>query len=212
MKKVFILLSVVLCITASLAFAEELRLTVNKEKGEIIIPAEVNGKYLVSPTKHALSYYKGGNGEKSIMRAMVSEIDFYNALVEIGAKAGNNITPADMKASSGAEGKSTEGDKLAVFLTWEGSDGEIPLDDAVISEVREGEVRPLDLRFTGNLDFAQEYHPGCFICLDSCVAGISTNAAWPTGALNNHEVSFMGNSKVLPSDGTRVNVIVRLVK
>ena len=211
MKKL-LLVVVVLCTVMSMAFAEELSLTVNKEKGEIIIPAEVNGKYLVSPTKHALSYYKGGNGEKSIMRALVSEIDYYNALVELGAEPGNNIKPEDMKAKSSAEGKSTEGSKLAVSLTWEGSNGEVPLDDAVVSEVREGEVRPIDLRFTGNLDFAQRSRPGCYICLDSCTAGISTNASWPTGALNNREVSFHGNAKILPPDGTRVNVIVRLVK
>lgn len=211
MKK-FLLVITVLCVLVSSAFSEELSLTVNKEKGEIVIPAEVNGKYLVSPTKHALSYYKGGNGEKSIMRALVSEIDYYNALVELGAVPGNNIKPEDMRARNSAEGKSTEGSKLTVFLTWEGSDGEILLDDAVVSEVANGEVRPLDLRFTGNLEFAQKYHPGCFICLDSCAAGISTNAAWPTGALNNKEVSFHGNAKVLPPDGTRVNVIVRLLK
>ena len=211
MKKLLLVIAFIISVF-SVAYAEEFSLIINKEKGEIIVPAEVNGKYLVSPTKHALSFYKGGNGEKSIMRALVSELDFYDALVEIGAKAGNNITPADMKAKSSAEGKSTEGDKLTVFLTWEGSNGEIPLDEAVVSEVANGEVRPLDLRFTGNLEFAKKYRPGCYICLDTCAAGISTNAAWPTGALNNREVSFHGNSKVLPPDGTRVNVIVRLVK
>ncbi len=211
MKKILLVMAT-LCVIISSAFAEELSLTVNKEKGEIIIPAEVNGKYLVSPTKHALSYYKGGNGEKSIMRALVSEIDYYNALTELGAIPGNNIKPADMKARNSSEGKTTEGSKLAVSLTWEGSNGEIPLDDAVISTVANGEVRPIDLRFSGNLEFAQRAHPGCFICLDSCAAGISTNAAWPTGAMNNKEVSFKGNAKVLPPDGTRVNVIVRLVK
>ena len=210
MKK-FLLVMAVFCALVSASFAEE-SLIVDKEKGEIIIPAEVNGKYLVSPTKHALSYYKGGNGEKSIMRALVSEIDYYNALTELGAIPGNNITPADMKARNSSEGKSTEGSKLAAFITWEGSNGEIPLDDAVISTVANGEARPIDLRFSGNLDFAQRAHPGCFICLDSCAAGISTNAAWPTGAINNKEVSFKGNAKVLPPDGTRVNVIVRLVK
>ena len=141
----------------SSAFAEE-SLIIDKEKGEIIIPAEVNGKYLVSPTKHALSYYKGGNGEKSIMRALVSEIDYYNALTELGAIPGNNIKPEDMKARNSSEGKSAEGSKLSVFLTWEGSNGEIPLDDAVISEVANGEARPLDLRFSGNLDFAMRSH------------------------------------------------------
>ena len=211
MKK-FLLVTAVIFAFVSLAFSEDLSLTVNKEKGEVIIPAEVNGKYFVSPTKHALSYYKGGNGEKSIMRALVSEIDYYNALAEIGAVPGNNIKPEDMKAGSSAEGKSTEGSKLTVFITWEGSNGEIHLDDAVVSEVANGEVRPLDIRYTGNLEFAKRSHPGCFICLDLCAAGISTNAAWPTGALNNKEVSFHGNSKVLPPDGTRVSVIVRLVK
>lgn len=211
MKK-FLLTIAVLCAIISTAFAEDLTLTVSKEKGEIIIPAEVNGKYLVSPTKHALSFYKGGNGAKSIMRALVSEIDYYNALIELGAVPGNNIKPEDMKARNSSEGKSTEGSKLSVFLTWDGSNGLIPLDNAIISDVRGGEVRPIDLRFSGNLEFAQKAHPGCFICLDSCAAGISTNAAWPTGAMNNHEVSFRGNAKVLPPDGTRVNVIVRLVK
>lgn len=209
MKK-FLLVIAILSALCSLAFAEEL--IINKDKGEIIIPAEVNGKYLVSPTKHALSFYKGGNGEKSIMRALVSEIDYYNALTELGAKPGNNIKPEDMKAKSSAEGKSTEGDKISVFLTWESSNGEIPLDDAIETHTPDGKIKPLDLRFTGNLEFAQKFHPGCFICLDSCAAGITTNAAWPTGAMNNKEVSFKGNAKILPPDGTRVNVIVRLVK
>ena len=71
MKK-FLLVVAVLCVSVSATFSEEFSLTVNKDKVEIIIPAEVNGKYLVSPTKHALSYYKGGNGEKSIMRSLVS--------------------------------------------------------------------------------------------------------------------------------------------
>ncbi|MBQ6774709.1 MAG: hypothetical protein IJP48_11700 [Synergistaceae bacterium] len=211
MKK-FILALLIIMSCVSFALAEELSLTIDKEKGEIIIPAEVNGKYLVSPTKHALSYFKGGNGEKSIMRALVSEIDYYNALVELGAVPGDNIKAEDMKAKSSAEGKSTEGSKVSVFLTWEGSNGEVSLDDAIISTVANGEVRKLDLRFSGNLEFASKYHPGCFICLDSCAAGITTNAAWPTGAMNNKEVSFKGNPDTLPPDGTRVNVIVRLVK
>ncbi|MBR0252344.1 MAG: hypothetical protein IJQ57_03225 [Synergistaceae bacterium] len=212
MKKLLLFAALVF-VLVSTAYAEELSLIVNKEKGEIIIPAEVNGKYFVTPTKHALSYYKGGNGPKSIMRALVSEIDYYNALAELGAIPGNNIKAEDMKAKSSAEGKSTEGDKLSAFVTWEGSNGEIPLDDVVVSEVANGgKVRPIDLRFSGNFEFAKRSRPGCFICLDSCSAGISTNAAWPTGALNNREVSFHGNSKVLPPDGTRVNVIVRLVK
>ena len=210
MKKLLAVLFLALLAASSCLAAPSL--VVNREKGEIIIPAEVNGKYLVSPTKHAMSFYQGGNGEKSILRALVSELDFHQALLDLGAKPGDNIKIEDMKAKSSKEGKAAEGDKVSVFLTWEGSNGEIPLDDAVVSEVAEGEPRPADLCFSGNLEFAKKNRPGCFICMDSCAAGIVTNAAWPTGALNNKEVSFHGNGKVLPPDGTPVSVIVRLVK
>ncbi|MBQ9565934.1 MAG: hypothetical protein IJU98_10140 [Synergistaceae bacterium] len=209
MKK---LLAALLLVSAvSLCYAAP-SLVVNKEKGEIVIPAEVNGKYLVSPTKHALSFFEGGNGEKSVMRALVSELDFHQALLDLGAKPGDNIKAEDMKAKSSKEGKAAEGDKVSVSLTWEGSNGEIPLDDAIVTEAADGQPRPLDLRFSGNLEFAKKNRPGCFVCLDSCAAGIVTNAAWPTGALNNREVSFHGNGKVLPPDGTPISVIVRLVK
>ncbi|MBR1672774.1 MAG: hypothetical protein IJ702_07595 [Fretibacterium sp.] len=209
MKKLFVALLLVLA--ASLCYAAP-SLVVDKEKGEIIVPAEVNGKYLVSPTKHALSFIEGGNGEKSVLRALVSELDFHQALLDLGAKPGDNIKMEDMKAKSSKEGKAAEGDKVAVFLTWEGSNGEVPLDDAIVSEVAGGTPRPLDLRFSGNLEFAKRNRPGCFVCLDSCAAGVVTNAAWPTGALNNREVSFRGNGEVLPPDGTPVSVIVRLTK
>lgn len=211
MKKILAVLFFTLCVS-SVCYAEP-SLVVNKEKGEIIVPAEINGKYFVSPTKHAVSFYKGGNGEKSIMRALVSELDFHQALLDLGAKPGDNIKMEDMKAKSSKEGKAAEGDKVAVFLTWEGAKGEVSLDDAIVTETADGSApRPLDLRFSGNIEFAKKNRPGCFVCLDSCAAGICTNAAWPTGALNNREVSFHGNGQVLPPDGTPVSVIVRLVK
>lgn len=216
MKKfLFLFMSLCLVILTASACLAEPELIINKDKGEVIVPAEINGKYLVSPTKHAMSFYKGGNGEKSIMRALVSELDFHKALLDLGAVPGDNIKAEDMKARSSKEGKSAEGSKAEVFITWEGSDGklkEVKLDDAIISDVKDGEPRPFDIRFSGNLEFAEKFRPGCFICLDSCAAGICTNASWPTGALNNKEVSFRGSSKVLPPDGTPVSVIVRLVR
>ena len=210
MKKFVIL--IMLIFIACAACAAEPELIIDKAKGEVIFPAEINGKYLVSYTKHAASFYKGGNGEKSLMRALVSELDFHQALLDLDAVPGDNIKIEDMKAKSSAEGKAAEGSKLKIFLTWDGSDGEVSLDDAIISEVKDGEPQSFDIRFSGNLEFARKHRPGCFICLDSCAAGICTNASWPTGALNNSEVKFKGNGKILPPDGTRVNVIVRLVK
>ena len=42
--------------------------------------------------------------------------------MDIGAKAGENMTMQDMQAKASKDGKAMEGDRLDVFLTWEGSD------------------------------------------------------------------------------------------
>lgn len=185
-----------------------LPISIDKEKGEIVVPAEVNGKYFTSPTRHGVVFAGGSNGEKSVLRGLSNETAFYQALLDIGAKAGENLTMQDMKAASSKEGKAVQGDRLDVFLTWEGSNGEIPFSDAIRTEKPE-DMRRMDIRFGGNLDNAKTFHTGCILCLDSCAVGISSNAAYPTGTTQNDEVQFFGNDKVLPKDGTRVSVIFR---
>ena len=184
-----------------------LPMEVNKDRAEIIMPAEVNAKYFTEPTRHGVVYAKGSNGEKSVLRGLSNEKVFYQALLDIGAAAGNNLTAEDMKAGPD-NGRSVEGDKLDVFVTWEGSNGEIPFHDIIVAT----EDRPMDIRFGGNLEAAKKNNTGCVLCLDSCAVGITSNAAYPTGTTQNKVVEFRGNKDVLPADGTRVNVIFRLVK
>ena len=40
------------------------------------------------------------------------------------------------------------------------------------------EERDMDMRFGGNLEVNQEYATGCIMCLESCPAGITSNAAY----------------------------------
>lgn len=184
-----------------------LPMEVNKERAEIIMPAEVNAKYFTEPTRHGVVYAKGSNGEKSVLRGLSNEKFFYEALIELGAKAGDNVTDEDMKAGPD-DGKSVAGDKLDVFVTWEGLNSEVPFHDIIVAT----EDRPMDIRFGGNIEAAKKYNTGCVLCLDSCAVGITSNAAYPTGTTQNNVVQFRGNKDLLPPDGTRVNVIFRLVK
>jgi hypothetical protein len=183
----------------------DLPLEVNKEKREIVMPAEVNGKYFSSPTRHGVVYAPGSNGEKAVLRGLSSEKKFHDALIEIGAKSGDNVKLDDMKAGPD-NGVSVQGSKLNVFVTWEGSKGEIPFDDIV----KASEERPSDYHFGGNLEAAKTANTGCVLCLDSCAVGITSNAAYPTGTTQNNVVEFFGDETVLPPDGTRVSVIFRL--
>ena len=219
-KSIFFAAAVIVAAAIAMAFylprykAERegagLPISIDREKGEVIVPAEVNGKYFSNPTRHGVVFAGGSNGEKSVLRGLANETAFHQALLDIGAKAGENMTMQDMKAKASKEGKAVEGDRLDVFLTWEGSGGEIPFADAIRTEKPE-DMRPMDIRFGGNLNNAKTYHTGCILCLDSCSVGITSNASYPSGTTQGDEVRFFGNDKVLPPDGTRVSVIFRRV-
>jgi len=178
-------------------------MVINKEKKEIQMLAEVNGKYLTEATRHGIVYKEGTNGEKSVLRGLADQIDFYNALIEIGAKPGNNIQLEDMKKAD----KSVEGSKLDVFVTWEGLGKEIPFSDIL----KISDNRAMDVRFGGNLKNATDLKTGCILCLDSCAVGITSNAAFKANELETKkQVKITGNPDVLPEDGTKVAVIFKL--
>lgn len=182
-------------------------LVVNKEAKEIKMLAEVNGKYFTEATRHGVVFADGSNGEKSVLRGLADEKEFHQALLDIGATAGNNLVAADMKAGAD-NGKSADGDKLVAVVTWDGQDKEIPFADII----KASEERPMDLRFGGNLESAKKNNTGCVLCLDSCATGITSDAAYPTGTTQHDVVKFYGDESVLPKDGTVVTVTFRLAK
>lgn len=181
-------------------------LVVNKDKKEIMFDATVNGTYFSEPTRHLVVYEGGANGEKSILRGQTDEKKVYQALKDIGAESGDNLTAKDMKADY-KDGKKIDGDKVTVFLKWKGHD-EIPAREAIKSDK---DYTP-DFRFGGNLASAKKNNTGCVICLDSCATGIVSDAAWPVGTTEQKVNNFYGNKKVLPKDGTTVQVIIRLAQ
>ena len=133
-------------------------MVIDSENKEITMLAEVNGKYFTESTRHGVVFKDGSNGEKSVLRGLADEKEFYNALIEIGAVAGDNLTAEDMKAGP-ADGKSVEGDKLIATVTWDGLDKEIPFEDII----KASEERPMDLRFGGNLASAEKNNTGCVL-------------------------------------------------
>ena len=182
-------------------------LVVDKEAKEVKMLAEVNGKYFTEATRHGVVFAKGSNGEKAVLRGLADEKEFHQALLDIGAKAGNNLKAADMKAGAD-NGVSVDGDKLVAVVTWDGQDKEIPFEDII----KASEEKPMDLRFGGNLESAKKNNTGCVLCLDSCATGITSDAAYPTGTTQNDVVKFYGDEDVLPEDGTVVTVTFRLAK
>ena len=179
-------------------------IVIDKASKTIHIYTDVNGTYFTESTRHGVVFKGGSNGEKSILRGYADEKLFYQALIELGAKAGDNLTAADMKAAAGA-GKSVEGDILTVTVSF-GDTKNLPFEKIV----KASEQRPMVIHFGGNLASAEKNNTGCVLCLDSCATGITSNSAWETGATENNVVKFYGDKDILPADGSPVIVSFKL--
>ena len=174
-------------------------MVIDKVAKTVKMYTEVNAKYFVEPTRHAIVFKDGSNGEKSILKGWANQNDYYNALIDIGAKPGNNLTPKTVDAVAG--------DPLDVTITWNGANKEIPIYDAVIDSQNK---KVADFRFGGNQELANSKNTGCILCLDSCPVGVSSNASYPQMSFDNKKVEFRGNKAVLPADGTPVIVTFKL--
>ena len=173
---------------------------VNEQQKSLSFAAEVNGKYFFEPTRHAAVFKDGKNGEKSIFRAFTDHKTFYESLIKLGLKPGNNMTMQNMETTF------VQGDLLDVTVTWKGARKEYRLDEVI----KDSNGKPIVIRFGGNIANAIRYNTGCLICLDSCPVGITSNASYTMGAVEKRkEVEFTGNKDVLPPDGTLVVVTIK---
>lgn len=180
-------------------------IVVDKEKGEIRYLGFINGTYLTEGTRHAVVYQEGGNGSKSIVAGYGDEKEFYQACMDLGWTPGNNLTLENQKGGENAA--TVEGDKLDVMIRWDGQE-DMPIWDCI--EATNGDTRPADWRFGGNIDNANAKNTGCVLCIDSCAVGICSNAAWPSGTTDSDGITyFHGKADVLPADGTEVVVTFR---
>ncbi|HAX52910.1 YdjY domain-containing protein [Muricomes intestini] len=177
-------------------------LTVDADKKEISFEAVLNGTYFTEPTRHAIVGEDGGNADKSMFRAKAYNVDFNDALEELGLSGDSNVSMDDMSASADKNIVNT-GDPLEFFIQWDGQE-EIPFKDVIKAD----KDFDWNVVFTGNRDVAESTQAGCFLCLDSCAAGIAVNTL-PVGTTAEGGTQFFANEEVLPDDGTTVTITVR---
>ena len=178
-------------------------IVVDKEAGTVTVLSQVNGKYLTEATRHASVFKEGSNGAKSVFTSYGNHEDFYNALVEIGAEPGNNMTPDNAATTH------VEGTPIDMKITWDGADKAYDVNEVI----NDSNGKEIAFKFGGNHDRSIEKHTGCLTCLDSCPVGIISNSAYTYGAVETtKEVEFTGNKDVLPEDGTYVATVYSIAK
>ena len=176
---------------------------IDADKKEIIIEAIVNGKYFNSPSRHHGIVFEGGKyGDRAVLIGLSDEREVYQALIDIGAIAGDNLKLEEYTKVS----KNVDGQQLDVYVTWDGLGKEIPFAEIIKSD----DVRDMDIRFGGNFEAAKENRTGCILCLDSCPIAITSDAAYATAELDSKKIDKFIRDDVLPKDGEKVSVIFRI--
>lgn len=178
-------------------------IAIDAEAGKVAIYAQVNGTFFDQSTMHGIVFKDGGAGDSAMMAAYVDSQDFYNAMIEAGGEPWNT-TDAKLE-----DGEFTDGQKVSLTLTWDGQTEPVALGDALKTD----DGRPdIDIRFSGNQQGNKNAGSGCITCLNSCWAGICTNAAYPYGAIDAGNPHVYLDDSVMPSDGTDVLVTYTIEK
>jgi len=180
-------------------------LVIDKKNRRVLIYTEINHNNLSSRNTHFGVVSKDGSlAKKAILKAFSNHLDFYDALIAIGANPGNNLTKE-------RTGKYVDGDKLIVTVTWPGLNKELSLND-IFSDSSGKWFR---MKFGGNRIASEKENTGCITCLESCWVGITSNSAYPvTNSLKrllSPNSYFRGNYEALPAqDGHPVILTYRL--
>ena len=165
---------------------DDTSLVVNEEKGTVSLNAVSTG--YAESTIHAIVNEEGSNADKTLFVTTALTNEFYDAVKQLGGKDGNNIALDDKDGI-------IEGTPLGV-------DVEDGVDNYSFEDLfTTSEERPMDMRFGGNVEVNQELGTGCVMCLESCPAGIVSNAAFEYL----EEITF-GPSEKMPEKGSHIIV------
>lgn len=188
---------------------------VDRTRHEVRITARVQPKAMDRPFgvqgHHAIVWREGRAKTWALFASEASDHDVRAALDSLGAKRGENLTPASWNERD--DPKNPEPDKrvlgtpVDVFVEWKGSRGRVPLARLLAEK---GRPQPrIDLRYGGNERWQKEFHSGCIVCLYSCPGGAIGNHAHPIRDHVRDGVVYSALRNALPPAGTRVTIILK---
>jgi hypothetical protein len=162
------------------------------------------------PGYHLIVWKDGGAAMASLFRAEVTDTAVLDALERLGAKPGNALGMAtweDRKdPKSKAPDKVIQGPPVEILVRVPGRAA--PLTLAQILEDPGG--RGFDMRFGGHRANIPRWKSGCVVCLYSCPGSKIGNARYTVRDYVEGTTRFRVKEGVLPEDGTRVGIVLRL--
>ncbi len=205
-------------------------LVVDTEKKEIqlygvIYPERFNAARGDEAHYHLLVWHQG-KSPNALIETPADDLDFYTALVKLGATPGNNLSMTSWTERKDehrtASHEKVTGSSLDIRIVWKGKYDSIPVSQlfrqshSLTQNSELGTSNPeLKWRFGGNRDrlfnkFPMLSRPGCLVCLYSCPSGKVSNAALSIHDYVTFSSHFAANIAILPPDGTPVIMTFRL--
>lgn len=180
----FVVLLFFLFVTNGIAYvfnlSEKNPLYVDRLGKKVYLFTKLNRSALGKKNTHfGIVYEKGTMAKNAPFNAFVEPITFYNELNSIGLKPGNNL-------SENRTGEFVAGSEIKVTVIYEGK--EFTLSDVIYDTFGKGFL----IKFGGNKATQEKMKTGCIMCLESCYAGITSNAKYPM--ISNIKRFFSPNS------------------
>ena len=201
--------------TAACRAGEAGRITVRRPD-EIEFTATVHARPFdggwMMPGYHAVVSKSGRMAHAALLAADVTDVQILDALETLGARTGGGLPMDAWEERSNPRNPAPDrvigGPAVEVLLRLAGRSALLPLAKAL----EDPGGRGLDLRLAGNRANIPKWKSGCIVCLYSCPGSKIGNARYTVRDWSRKVTRFRARPGVLPPDGTRVGVVLRLTR
>lgn len=168
----------------------------------VTITATTQGKFTDKDTMHCVVFNDGKMASHSMFVTGCTPEKLHEALVKVGGTPWNT-TDKELK-----DGEYTDGQKVNVTLTWKGQEEPVELGDILVTNG--GKHPDTDIRFSGNKENIDKAGSGCILCLNSCWAGITSNASYAFNDIDSGKVKMKLDKDNAPDDKQKVKITFTL--
>ncbi|HEY8022719.1 MAG TPA: YdjY domain-containing protein [Thermoanaerobaculia bacterium] len=215
-------------VVAALFLGEKGTMTFSQPPGQVtrLSPTEIEFTATVTaasfdrrfpmPGYHAVVWRGGGAAHAALFRADVTDVQVLDALEALGAKPGDALGMATWDERKDAASKAPDqviaGPPVEVLVRLPGRPRPVPLADLLEDRGALNGAASLELRLGGHRANIPRWHSGCIVCLYSCPGSKLGNTRYTVRDYLKDETRFRARTDLLPPDGTKVGIVVRLLR
>jgi hypothetical protein len=159
---------------------------------------------------HLIVWRDGGSADAALFRADASDVEVLDALESLGALPGNALDVATWDErndpSSWKPDQVIQGPPVEVSIRAAPAGSWLRLEDVIDDPMGVG----FDLRLGGHRANIPAWKSGCVVCLYSCPGSKVGNARYTVRDFAKKTTRFAVKAGVLPRDGERVTIRLRL--